>query len=207
MKLNTPFVITISRQLGSGGAFIGQLLAQKLNIFYADRYIINQAAKQLSVLEEDLESLDERTSSFWQVFKKSLSYGTPETFAIPQSISPTDDDLYLAEKEIIEHIATERSSVIIGRNSAYILNEHPNIFNIFLHADISFRTERIQKLYNVSEKIALTRIDKSDKDRALYNRTHSGLDWLDLKRYDLVLKTSKIGLEQSVDLIMQCIES
>ena len=71
MKLNSPFVITISRQLGSGGAYIGQQLAQKLNIFYADRKIINEAAKQLSVLEEDLESLEERERSFWQSFLDS----------------------------------------------------------------------------------------------------------------------------------------
>ena len=72
MKLNSPFVITISRQLGSGGAYIGKQLAKNLNIFYADREIINMAAKQLSVLEEDLQSRDEKVSSFWQSFSVTV---------------------------------------------------------------------------------------------------------------------------------------
>jgi len=206
MKLNSPFVITISRQLGSGGAYIGQQLAQKLNIFYADRKIINEAAKQLSVLEEDLESLEERKRSFWQSFLDSFTFGAPEVYLLPQSVTPTDDELYTTEKEIIERIANERSSVIIGRCSAHILGKHPNHFNIFLHADLSFRTERIRELYNVSEKVALKMITQSDQDRALYNYTYSGQEWTDLRRYDLCMDTGKVGLEKSLELIMKHLE-
>jgi cytidylate kinase len=130
MKQTSPFVITISRQLGCGGAYIGQQLAKKMNIFYADREIICQAAKQLSVLEEDLEPCDEKTLSFWQSFIRSSAIA-PEVYVPPQIIVPTDRKLFKTESEIIARIAKERSAVIIGRCGFYILREHPNHVSIF----------------------------------------------------------------------------
>ena len=144
MKKTSPFVITISRQLGSGGAYIGQQLAKNLNIFYADREIIGQAAKQLSVLNEDLESRDEKILSFWQSFIRSFAIA-PDVYVPPQIIAPTDRGLFKTESEIIARIAKERSAVIIGRCGSYILREHPNHVSIFLHGDITFRKGRIQK--------------------------------------------------------------
>jgi len=132
VKQTGPFVITISRQLGSGGAYIGQQLAKKLNIFYADREIICHVAKKLSVLEEDLESRDEKIRSFWQSFLQLCAFAS-DAYLPPPMIVPTDRELFKAEAEIIEHISKERSAVIIGRCGAHILREHPNHVSIFLH--------------------------------------------------------------------------
>ena len=101
MRLTSPFVISISRQLGSGGAYIGQQLAKNLNVFYADREIIGQAAKQFSLLEEDLESLEEKISSFWKSGVESFALNALDTYVPPQIII-TDRTLFKAEKEIIE---------------------------------------------------------------------------------------------------------
>ncbi|MFA5047371.1 MAG: cytidylate kinase family protein, partial [Paludibacter sp.] len=73
--MEKSFVITISRQLGSGGAYIGQQLAGKLNMFFADREIISKAAHQLSTLEDNLESREEKLLTFWQSLRKT----TPRT--------------------------------------------------------------------------------------------------------------------------------
>jgi cytidylate kinase len=205
MKLNSPFVITISRQLGSGGAYIGQKLAKNLNIFYADREIISQAAKQFSLLEEDLESRDEKISSFWQSFLQSYAFTNPVAYEPPQII-PTDSALFKAEKEIIEHIAKERSSIIIGRCGSYILREYPNHISIFLHSDVTFRKGRVRKIYNVSEEDARKMIAQSDKERALYYQTFADKEWPDARQYDISLDTSKIGLDKSVELIMKYVE-
>jgi cytidylate kinase len=205
MKETSPFVITISRQLGSGGTYVGQQLAKNLNVFYADREIIGQAAKQFSVLKEDLESRDEKILSFWQSFIQSFAIA-PDVYMPPQIIAPTDRELFKAETEIIEHIAKERSAVIIGRCGSYILREHPNHVSIFLHGDITSRKGRIQKLYTVSEEVAGKMIAQNDKERAHYNHTFTGKEWTDARQYDISMDTSKIGVDKSVEFILKYLE-
>jgi cytidylate kinase len=204
--INTaPFVITISRQLGSGGAYIGQQLAKHLNVFYADREIISQAAKELSVVKEALEFRDEKILSFWQSFVRSFAVA-PVPYVTPQIADPTDHELFKAESEIITRIAKERSAVIIGRCGSYILREHPNRVGIFLHANVSFRKDRVQKLYSVSEEVAEKMIAQSDEDRSLYHHAVTGQEWTDARRYDISIDTSKIGVDQSVDFILHYLE-
>ena len=206
MKQTSPFAITISRELGCGGAYVGQQLAKKLEIFYADREIISQAAKQLSVLKEELESRDEKVLSFWQAFIRSYAIA-PDTYVPPQIITPSDRELFKTESEVIGRIAKERSAVIIGRCGSYILREHPNHVSIFLHGAITFRKIRIQKLYAVSEEIAEKMIVQSDKERALYHHTVTGQEWADARRYDISIDTSKIDVEKSGELILKYLES
>jgi len=205
MNRTSLFIITISRQLGSGGAYIGQMLAKDLNIFYADREIINQAAKQFSVLEEDLQYREEKTISFWESFFQSFTYAS-QIYIPPQIMGPTDRELFDVETEIIKRIANVRSAVIIGRCSTNIFCHHPNHVSIFLHANTAFRKSRIQKLYNVTEEVAGRMIIQSDKERALYYQTFTGKEWTDARQYDLVIDTSKIGLDKSEALIIKYLE-
>lgn len=205
MKNTSPLAMTISRQLGCGGAYVGQQLAKKLNVFYADREIIHQAAKRFSVLEEDLNSRDEKKLSFWQAFIRSYAVA-PDTYVQPKMMPPSDRELFKAESEIIARIAKERSAVIIGRCGAYILREHPNHVSLFLHGGMTFRKNRIQKLYAVSEDVAGKMIVQSDKERALYHHTLTGQEWTDAGRYDLSLDTGKTGVDQSVELILKYLE-
>lgn len=202
MKDTSPLAITISRQLGCGGAYVGQQLAKKMNIFYADREIISQAAKQFSLLEEDLQSCDEKKLSFWQSLIRSHA-AAPDTYVQPHMMPPSDRALFKTESEIITRIANERSAVIIGRCGSYILREHPNHVSVFLHGDSAFRINRIQKLYAVSEETARKMTSQSDKERALYHHTATGQEWLDATRYDISLKTSAVGLDSCVDLILK----
>ncbi len=206
MKDTSLLAITISRQLGSGGAYVGQELAKKLNIFYADREIIDQAAKELSLLEKDLEYRDEKILSFWQSFIRSIAI-SPDVYLPPQIISdPTDHELFKIESETIERIAKERSAVIIGRCGSYILREHQNHVSIFLHADMAFRKGRVQKVYNVSDEVAGKMILQSDRERALYILTFTGKEWTDARQYDISINTGKAGLDKSVEIILKYIE-
>ena len=205
MKNTSPFAITISRQLGCGGAYVGQQLAKNLGVFYADREIIGQAAKQFSILKEDLESRDEKILSFWQSFIQSYAIA-PNTYVPPQIIAPSDRELFKAETEIIERIAKERSAVIIGRCGSYVLREHPNQVSIFLHGDITFRKGRLQKLYNVSEEVAGKMIAQNDKERANYNHTFTGKEWTDARQYDISIDISKIGIDKTVEVILKYLD-
>ena len=105
MEEKLQIAITICRQLGSGGAYIGQQLANRLGIGYLDREIIRQAAKQLSLLETDLESHDEKISSFWENLFK-FGYITPDAYIPPKFFVPSDKELFMIESEIIKHNAS-----------------------------------------------------------------------------------------------------
>ncbi|OPY86168.1 MAG: cytidylate kinase [Smithella sp. PtaU1.Bin162] len=202
MKDTAPFVITISRELGSGGAYIGRQLAKKLDVFYADREIIGQAARELSVLQEDVAAREEKILSFWQSLIQSFA-AAPDVYVPPQIAPPTDQELFQAESEIITRIARERSAVIIGRCGAYILRTHPHHLSVFLHANVDFRTERIRKLYKVSVEAAQKMIAESDQARAAYNSKFTGRYWTDARQYNLALDTSEIGIDKTVELIGQ----
>ncbi|HEX3028394.1 MAG TPA: cytidylate kinase-like family protein, partial [Clostridia bacterium] len=194
---------TISRQLGSGGAYIGQQLAKKLNFAYIDREIISEAAKKLSVMEEDLQNRDEKNVSFFQSFL--YGYWAPDSYIPPQIYIPTDRELYNTEAQIIQHIANERSAVIIGRCGSHILRDKKDHLSVFLHAGIGFRIQRVKELYNASDEAALKMINQNDNQRGYYHRKVTGIDWTNLKQYDLTINTEKVGIQNSIEFILKYI--
>jgi len=206
MTPSKSFAITISRQLGAGGSFVGQQLASRLNIFFADRDIVRYAANRLSTFEENLESREERLLSFWHSLLKTLPQKDVLTVpAVASALEYTDQELFDTEAEIIKKIAHEHSAVILGRCGHYILRDEPKHISIFLHADQEFRINRIQKLYNLQHDEATKMVEKSDKERAAYCKTFTHKEWMNATNYDLSIDTSKFSLEQSVELILQYI--
>jgi len=204
MEQAKSFVITISRQLGCGGSYIGNQIAKNMNMFFADREIISKAAKELSTLEENLELREEKMLSFWHSFIKS----TPQSRGVYMApISPilefTDNELFAVESDILKRIANEGPAVIIGRCGFDVLRQHPNHISIFMHANSEFRNDRIQQSFNLSHENAAKMIEKSDKDRADYCKTFTGKDWADARNYDISIDTSKLGIEKTIELILK----
>jgi cytidylate kinase len=164
------------------------------------------AAKELSLLEDELEPRDERILSFWQSVFQLTGYSGPDVYIPPRFFVPTDRELFNAEAEVIKQIANDRSAVIIGRCSSHILRAYPNHTSIFLHADIDFRKKRIENLYDVSQEEASKMISKSDSERSRYHHMLTGKEWLDARQYDLSIDTSKIGVDNGVQFILQYLE-
>ena len=195
--MNNNTVITINRQLGSGGSYVGKQLAEKLSYKYIDHEIIRRAAEELKLNERHLSTIDERLSSFWQavlVTQPMLSCEyIPPVFSLP-----TNAQLFDIESEIITKSVEKEPCVIIGRCASYILKDNPNRFNVFLHADQDFRQSRIEKLYGLSPSEAKKKINKCDIERKKYFYTFTGQDWTDLTQYDLVINTSKVDLDKVV---------
>lgn len=205
MKTSNPLIITISRQMGSGGAYIGQKLAKKLKIHYADREIIRKTAETLSIPEEDLELMDEKSQTWWDYIQLSSRYAADVYIPPVQKFAPTDLELYNAESEIIRQIATEASAVIIGRCGFHILEGHPGLLKILLVADKDFRMKRIMDLYSVSIKTAEKMIEESDKKRAAYIKKFTKKDWICGIHYHLCIDTGKIGIDRAYELILDYI--
>lgn len=206
MKQKNPLVVTISRQLGSGGAYIGQQIARRMDMLYADREILREAAKKFSMLESDIEHCDEKIISFWQSLLKASPFS--QNLYIPPKIpAPGDIELFETEAEIIESLAHKHSAVIIGRCGFHVLRDFPNRVSILIHADAEFRCERIQKLYNLPKEAALKMIAQSDKDRAVYCKTITGKEWTDVRNFHLAVETGKVGIDKTVELLISCLKS
>jgi len=205
MNKKAPLIITISRELGCGGAYIGQQIAKKLNMYYADHEIVARAAEQFSANIVDVASQDERVEPLW----KSLwsYYGTAPNVYIPslKKYIPTSLELFNTESEIIKHIASEHSSVIIGRCGFYVLRNYSNRIDIFLHADHDFRVRRIEGLYSISEEEAKDMVAQNDKERGNYIRSFTGKEWTNSKLFDLSINTGKIGITKSLEIILDYI--
>lgn len=206
MKEKSSVILTISRQLGSGGAYIGQQLAKKLGISYFDREIVSQAAKKLSVLEGEVDSREEKIHSFWESFLQASPYNSPEAYIPPQFIVPTDGELFEAESEVIRRIANNQSAVIMGRCGSHVLRAHPDQVSLFLYADMAFRQARVQELYKVTAEEATKMIVRSDTARAKYHHVFTGKDWTNASQYGLCVNTGKVGVDSAVTLVLQYLE-
>ena len=202
-----PHVITISRQLGSGGAYLGQRLAFRLNALYLDHEIVRQAAEELNIPEENLAVRDEKVTSRWQAILQSFVDTTSLSYDPPPLDTLNDKNLYKVESDIITRIANQRSAVIVGRGGHYVLRQHPGCLSVFLHADIDFRQKRVQELYNVSPKEALKLINSIDQDRGYYLKALPGQDWLDARQYHLSLDTGVLGLDKAEDIILKTLQA
>jgi CMP/dCMP kinase len=189
-----PYVITISRQLGSGGAFLGRQLASQLGIAYADREILERAAEVLEVQADDIEPRDECPPSLIESMLQSFTFAVPEANYAPPLRVPGYEELRQAETGVIVEIASVRDAVIVGRGGFHLLKGHPLHISVFLHATTEFRQRRVQEIYSLSPQQALHTIQESDHARSRYLRDLTGRSWTDTTQYDISLCTSSLGL-------------
>lgn len=191
-------IITIDRQVGSGGKDLGKRLAEKLIFSYYDYEIVHEAANYLHTSIEEIESSDEKQDG---ILKTALLHGNFRYY--PNGEMITADQAHEAESNVIMKVANEKSAVIIGRAGCHILRNHPRCVSIFLHADLDFRKKRTQELHNISEDEALRLIEKIDKKRLKYYKVFTGRDMYNACGYNLTINTGELGLEKSEALIME----
>lgn len=200
-------VITISHQLGSGGAFLGQKLSERLGIPFLDREILKKVSNQLHMAESTLAGREERLSSFWESFSRLAVLGDPtQSVALPQ-YEPSDRELFQLESDTIRRIAERGSAILIGRCGRYILRDHPAHLAIFTHAEWEARVKRIGRLYSVPEEKAAKILEENDRERGLYIKIFAGEDWLDARLYDVCLNTTRLGYDACVDLVIMALRA
>lgn len=200
--MNTPLIITISRQLGCGGEYIGQKLAEHLKIKCIDRQLISEVAKELSVPEEEVAARQEQIQSLWKAFTQSSSFTSNMEIPAFMKYPPTDFQLFAAESDIIKSIAKESPAVIIGRCGFHVLRGHPNCVKLFLFADLEIRADKVAADFSVSHDEAKKMIHESDRKRAHYIEAFTKKNWTDATIYDLSVNTGKLGPDNTVGLIL-----
>ena len=206
MDNNMHLVITISHQLGSGGAYLGQKLSERLGLPFIDRDILKKVAEQLNLAEGVLDGREERLSTYWQSFMRVAAYTDPVGCLSLDSYSPTDRELFTLESDYIGQIADNSSAIFLGRCGRYILRDRPRHFSLLVHADLPDRIKRIQQLYCLPDDESKKLIEKNDRDRSAYVRAFTRENWLDARLYDLCINTSSLGLENAVEIILASIK-
>lgn len=179
-------VITISREYGSGGRFVGRLVAEKLGLPFYDKELISLSAKESGLSEEYVKMTDEK--------KKSASY-----------TDNNDDRLFIAEQKVIEKLA-KSSCVIVGRCADYILKDNKDAIKIFLYSDSKSKEKRAIKYYGLNSKTALRKIDKINKERSKHYKFYTNREWKDFSNYDLSFNVDKYGVEKTAENIINIIE-
>ncbi|WOC32716.1 MULTISPECIES: cytidylate kinase-like family protein [Caproicibacterium] len=202
---NQRFVVTISHQLGCGGAYIGQKIAEEFQIPFVDRDILKRVADELHLAEADLENRDERLSSVWEKLTEQM-YTAPAAGWVPQ-YHPSDKELFYLESEYILKIAEKTSAVILGRGGRYLLRDAPRHVRIFVTAEMPERVERVAALFHISKDAAKTKIETNDQQRIAFNRTFTKSDRLDVRLYDLAVNTSALGLDCAANLVLQSVRA
>ena len=199
------YAVTISHQLGSSGAIVGQKLSDRLGIPLIDREIIKEVSKRLNLAEQELEHREERLQSFWESFTHMVSLVDPAVSISPASYVPTDQELFLQESDTIGRIAERRSAIFIGRCARYILHNHPCHISILVHADLPARVKRLNELYHLSEEEAKKLIEINDRERVAYIRTFAKENLFDARLYDLSINISRMGIDEAVVHIADCV--
>ncbi len=203
MKTNS--VITIGRQFGSGGRYVGQLLAQKLDIPFYDKELLTEASKESGICEEIFEDHDEKPT-------RSLLFSLVTGVQMHADVSsmymdmPLNHKIFLAQFDAIRKIASQGPCVIVGRCGDYVLRDMPNEISFFVKADMNSRVARAVRYYGVDPQKAEETLRKADKRRANYYNYYATATWGDVNNYDLCVDTGAVGVEGAVDVMVRFIE-
>lgn len=191
-------IITISREFGSGGRFIGEEVAKKLGIAYYDKNIIGQIAEKSGLSPEYIQENAELSP------KKGLfAYAFSGRDITGKSV---EDMVYEAQTNIILVLAEKEPCVIIGRNADYILKDRDDVLNVFIHGDMPEKIKRITGLYNVEEKEAVKMMADTDKRRRTNYNFYTDQNWGKASNYTLCLNSSQLGYDRCEMIIMECVK-
>ena len=191
-------IITISREFGSGGRFIGEEIAKKLGIAYFDKKIINEIAEKSGLSPEYIQENAELSP------KKGLfAYAFAGRDITGKSV---EDMVYEAQRKVILDLSDKEPCVIIGRNADYILKDRDDVLNVFIHGNMPEKIQCITRLYNVEEKKAVKMMADTDKRRMTNYNFYTDQRWGKADNYTLCLNSSELGYDRCGKIIMECIK-
>ena len=191
-------IITISREFGSGGRFIGEEVAKKLGIAYYDKNIISQIAEKSGLSPDYIQESAELSP------KKGLfAYALAGRDITGRSV---EDMVYETQRKVILELARKEPCVIIGRNADYILKDRDDALNVFIHGDMLEKIQRISQLYRVTEQEAVKMMADTDKRRMTNYNCYTDQKWGKASNYTLCLNSSQLGYDRCEALITECVK-
>ena len=194
------FIVTISREFGSGGRLIGRQLAEQLNVPFYDKELIELAAEKSGLSTDFIARSEERATSSFAL--AMTSGGSNAAGYFTQYDTPTSDRAYFAQSAVITELAEKESCIIVGRGAGYILRENPDCVSILFHAPLKDRVRRAAETYGLEEKGLADKIKKIDKGRDNFLKRYSGTSRMDPHSYDLCIDTGKTGIDGAVEIVL-----
>ena len=188
-------IITISREVGSGGRTIGRQVAQELGFEFYDKELIEKVAEESGFDKQYIEEQGEYAPA-----KSSFAYAFIGRDRNGMSIS---DYIWQAQRKIILSLAEKGNCVIVGRCADYILQDREDCLNVFIHADMEKRAERIVKLYGETDKAPKKRLEEKDKKRKVNYRYYTDREWGASQNYHICLDSGEFGIERCAKIIAE----
>lgn len=212
MNKQEPFVITLSREAGSGGHTVGSILADKLNARYCDKLLLEQLQNQFNLTKGGIEALKGQKKNWLSDIIRKVSPVPPAhlldvdpKYRQEFRIDVTTDAIFQAETEILQGFTQLGSCVVAGRSGFFVFRDHPNKLNVFITASLPFRVQRLMAKQGLTEESALALIEDLDKKRENYIKRYTGLSRYDARNYDIVLSADGHTEEQLANLILSYI--
>ena len=192
-------IITISREFGSGGHFIGEEVSKRLGIPFYDKNIIQQIAEKTGFSEDFVKEQSEYAPS-----KNMFAYAFVGRDHTGSSLS---DRVYAAQTQVIRNLAEKGSCIIIGRCADYILKDYPGCLRIFIRSDPDQRRQRIQTEYKIPPEKTDAVMKQKDSERAFHHKRYTGQTWGAPSNYHIVLNSSLLGIDRCVRLIVESVRT
>ncbi|MBU5436091.1 AAA family ATPase [Pseudoflavonifractor sp. MSJ-37] len=189
-------IVTINREFGSGGRTIGKEVAQRMGVTCYDEELVNQIAKESGMSKDFIKNSSEEASA-----------NTSFLFALNNwANSALTDQIYITQRKIIQGLAEKGPCVIVGRCADFFLRERDDCLNVFIHADMAFKKDRIVRLYGEKDDTPEKRITEKDKRRIAYYKYYTDRTWGMAENYHLCLDSGVLGIERCVDTILSFVE-
>ena len=212
MNKYEKFVITINRELGSGGRTIGEKLSKKLNVPFYDKALIQQLKEQYHLTVEQIEFLKGQKHNWWADCKRSMmmmpNYVGPSYIGTPVNMPDflITDEIFQTETEILKGIAEDGSCIIAGRSGFHIFRDHPNHLSILIQASMQHRIERLVRKREITYEQAREIIEQVDEARENYVKKYTGSSRYDTRNYDLVINMDDHTEDEALEIIMKYIK-
>jgi len=193
-KVKKHVVITVSREYGSGGRYVGRLIADKLGIKFYDKEIITKLAEATGLSEEYIENNEQKRDAS-AILNNGFYMGLDNA-----------DELFVKETELIKELAAKDSCVIIGRCADFILKDEKNVIKVFVYSGMEDKIKRATQIYGYEEDKAKKEIERIDKLRANHYKHYTDKDWKDFSNYDICINSDLLGVEKSADVICDMVK-
>ena len=203
MNKNEKFVITINREVGSGGRTVGRKLAEKLGVKYCDKTIVEELTKKFGLSIERIEEIKAQKKSWWNdITNYYNTLVNSANLPMEAEVKLDNESLFETEKRVLQELAAQTSCVVAGRTGFMVFREWPNHLSIFIQASTEHRVKRIMRRQNVSEQEARDIITKLDAGRETYIQKYENTSRYDTRNYQLVISMDDLTEEDAVEVIL-----
>lgn len=203
MNKNEKFVITVNRELGSGGRTVGRKLAEKLEVKYCDKAVIEGLTQKFGLSPERIEEIKAQKKSWWNDINNYYqTLVNSASMPMEAEVKLDNASMFETEKRILQELATQSSCVVAGRAGFLVFREWPNHVNIFIQASMENRIARVMQKQQLSREEAIAAIKKVDKGRETYIQKYAETSRYDTRNYDLVLNMDGLTEDDAVEIIM-----